>query len=335
MTIEHPFAKYLSILGQGRHGTRSLSREEAKSAMQMVLDEKVEDLQLGAFLTLLRVKEETSEELAGFLEALHDSLNLPSTLPVADLNWPTYAGKKRQLPWYLLAALLLAENGIKVFMHGAVGDDEGRIYAEQILRQIGIKRAANMEEAAKDLQSKNFAYLDLEAISPRLYELLKLRPVFGLRLPTHTLARLINPVNAPYSLQGIFHRGYQNLHQEAALMLGQPHLAVIKGEGGEAERIPNKPCLIDMVHEGKIVDEEWPELFKKMQPKQEALDISYLIRVWQGECEDHYGSYAVIGTIAIVLYLMGKVKDRKQAEEEAERLWRNRKVSSKGEAITR
>lgn len=333
MIKEYPFAKYLSILGQGRHGTRSLTREEAKKAMEMVLLGDVEDLQLGAFLTLLRVKEETSEELAGFLEALQSSLNFSEDLPQADLNWPTYAGKKRQLHWYLLSALLLAENGVKIFMHGTAGDDEGRIYAVHVLKKLGYGAASNIREAAHQIKNLNFTYLHIKHISPKLYDLLKLRPLFGLRLPTHTLARLLNPVNAPYSIQGIFHRGYQNLHQEAAIMVGQPYLAVIKGEGGEAERIPDKPCLVDMVKDGKICDEEWPEMHIKMQPMQEEMDINHLVDVWRGKKEDDYGSAAVIGTMAIVLYLMGKAPNRIEAEKIAEKMWKERKAASKEKSM--
>ncbi|KWV84667.1 hypothetical protein PFLmoz3_05705 [Pseudomonas fluorescens] len=55
---EHPFAQFVRILGKGKRGARNLTREEAREAMGMLLDEKVEDTQLGAFLMLLRHKEE-------------------------------------------------------------------------------------------------------------------------------------------------------------------------------------------------------------------------------------------------------------------------------------
>gem|GEM_PF-4474068 len=90
---EHPFAQFVRILGKGKRGARNMTREEAREAMGMVLDEKVEDTQLGAFLMLLRHKEESPEELAGFTEAVRERLTAP---PLAvDIDWPTYAGKKR------------------------------------------------------------------------------------------------------------------------------------------------------------------------------------------------------------------------------------------------
>ncbi|MGC3400240.1 hypothetical protein ACPTE5_30055, partial [Pseudomonas aeruginosa] len=92
----------------------------------MLLDEKVEDTQLGAFLMLLRHKEESPEELAGFTEAVRERLNAPALN--VDIDWPTYAGKKRHLPWYLLAAKCLAQNGVRILMHGGGAHTAGRLY---------------------------------------------------------------------------------------------------------------------------------------------------------------------------------------------------------------
>ena len=68
-TAEHPFAPFVRILGKGKTSSRSLTLDEARQAMAMILDGEVEDVQLGAFLMLLRVKEESPEELAGFVQA--------------------------------------------------------------------------------------------------------------------------------------------------------------------------------------------------------------------------------------------------------------------------
>ena len=106
---EHPFAHFVRILGKGKRGARDLTREEAYEAMGMLLDDKVEDTQLGAFLMLLRHKEESAEEMAGFAEAVRERLQVPRI--AVDLDWPSYAGKKRHLPWYLLAVKALAAAG--------------------------------------------------------------------------------------------------------------------------------------------------------------------------------------------------------------------------------
>ena len=76
MQEEHPFAPYLRILGKGKNGSRGLTLDEAFESMTMVLEDQVTPEQLGAFLMLLRVKEETPQEVAGFVRAIRNFYRL-------------------------------------------------------------------------------------------------------------------------------------------------------------------------------------------------------------------------------------------------------------------
>lgn len=321
---EHPFAEYVRILGKGKNGSRALTEDEAFHAMRMILNGEVEPVQLGAFLMLMRVKEETPDEVAGFVRAARDWIRIPADAPAVDLDWSSYAGKRRQLPWFLLSTLLLAENGTTVFMHGASGHTNGRIYTKDVLAELGIPPCTSIEEACRRMKTDRFAYLDVEYLCPKLYEIIELRPLLGLRSPVHTVARSINPFNAPCVMQGIFHPGYRPIHQEAAQLLGECNVAVIKGEGGEIERNPDIPCLVQRVIHGRLDEEEWPALFKQRHVKDERMDVHRLAQVWRGEAEDEYGTAAVIGTAAIALQLMGKAADRDTALALARDLWEAR-----------
>ena len=91
--FEHPFAQFVRIVGKGKNGARSLTYDEAYQAFSMILKNEVLDVQLGAFLMLLRVKEESVDELTGFVQATKDQLNFQ---PLAvDLDWSSYAGKRK------------------------------------------------------------------------------------------------------------------------------------------------------------------------------------------------------------------------------------------------
>ena len=116
----------------------------------------------------------------------------------------------------------------------------------------GLPIAASFEGAARHLEIRNFVYLPLEAFAPRLAELFALRAILGLRSPVHTLARLINPFAAAASIQSVFHPGYLAIHRDAALELGQARMTVFRGDGGEAERRPNKPCETLTVADGAV-----------------------------------------------------------------------------------
>lgn len=88
---------------------------------------------------LLRLKEETPEEIAGFTLGTRDTFDLPANIPAVDIDWSSYAGKRRQLPWFILSALLLAQNGSKVFMHGTGGHTPGRIYTRETLQNLAFR----------------------------------------------------------------------------------------------------------------------------------------------------------------------------------------------------
>ena len=210
-----------------------------------------------------------------------------------------------------------------------IGVDLGGTKIEAIA--LGIPVARNFAEASQQLKANNFAYLDLEQMSPRLHQIIEMRPLLGLRSPVHTIARMLNPFNAPYMMQGIFHPGYRPTHQIAGQLLGQPHMAVIKGEGGEIERNPDLACLIQGVHNGELFEEEWPPLFEKRHVRQDELVVSHLAEVWNGSRDDEYGIGSIVGTAAIALYLMGRAKSREEAETMARTLWdsRNRTRFSK------
>lgn len=320
---EHPFAEIIRILGKGKKGSRPLTQEEAYRAMRMILADKVLPVQLGAFLMLMRVKEETPEELAGFVQAACGQFSFASGAHV-DLDWSTYAGKRRHLPWFLLSALLLADNGITVFMHGAAGHTAGRLYTEDALNALGLQRAESVGQARQQLVGQHFSYLSLQQFCPKLHDIIELRPVLGLRSPVHTLVRLLNPFNADYSIQGIFHPGYRPVHQQAAALLNQPHMAVLKGEGGETERNPDMECLVQSVHNGELSDENWPALFGRRHVKAELLDPEQLALVWQGHLDDEFATASIIGTAAIALKLLGKADSQQQAHELATAYWSNR-----------
>lgn len=322
--MEHPFAQYIQMLGKGRQGSRDLTQEEAEHALGMILAHEVEPVQLGAFLMLMRVKEETPAEVAGFVKAARASLRLPPNLPAVDLDWATYAGKRRQLPWYLLSALLLSSHGVSVLMHGIGGGTAGRVWVPDALAALGIRPAVSFADAATQLTRSKFAYLPLQALSADMQRILDLKAVLGLRSPVHTVIRMLNPFHASASMMGIFHPGYDDTHQQAGALLGEKNLAVFKGEGGEAERNPDIACKVKLIRAGELIEEEWPAMFTTRHMKDDTMDVSRMAKLWRDEIEDEYGQAALAGTAAIALRALGRANSIAEAEALAKKLWETR-----------
>jgi len=303
MAQEHPFAPFVRILGKGKKGSRSLSREEAAAAMAMILEGQVRPEQLGAFLMLLRVKEEAPEELAGFADAVRQRYRPPQALQ-ATIDWSTYAGKKRHLPWFLLTALLLAERGYPVFMHGSRGHTAGRIYTEDMLPLFGLAPCEDWQQVGEQLKRNQFAFMSIDRLCPPLGEIIQLRNILGLRSPVHTLCRMLNPLDAEVSIDGVFHPPYAPMHQKTAQLLGTRQGVTVRGDGGEAELKPDSDCDLHWIINGELDSGVWPRLYPQRLVRDETLDPAQLRQLWRGEIEHPYGEGAVISTLAMVLRLL-------------------------------
>jgi anthranilate phosphoribosyltransferase len=325
---EHPFARFVRILGKGKTGSRALSFAEAREAFGMILADEVEAVQLGAFLMLLRVNEETAEELAGFATACRDYIDPPAQRAGIDLDWPSYAGKKAQQPWYLLSALLLAANGVRILMHGSAGHTAGRVYSESCLQELGINSCSNLDQANQRIADSGFAYLPLRQFCHPLHDIIQLKPQLGLRSPVNTLVRLINPLRAEHSVQSVFHPAYGDLHAGADQLMQQPNSLVFKGEGGEVEIKPNANTRCMLLRQGTLEEFNWPRSLPGKALAQSDLGAGALRSLWQGARADSYGELAVQETAACILLLLQRAPDIEQARQLARRWWQQRDRST-------
>ena len=321
---EHPFAPYIRILGKGKTGSRSLDRKEAATAFGMLLRGEAEPLQIGAFLMLLRVKEETGDELAGFVEACRGEMIAPPSDLKADLDWSSYAGKRAQHPWYLLSLLLLAQGGHRVFIHGGDGHTAGRLYTEQAMSALGLPVAANWGQVEMQLDRHRLSYLPLRHFCAPLHQLMQLRPLLGLRSPVNTLARILNPLRAPASIQSIFHPAYGALHQRADVLLGQARALVFKGDSGEVEIKPQADTRLQLLSHGVSEELTLPRSIAGKMAQVEHPAVAPLCRLWRDEADDHYGLETVLGTTTAGLLALGVATETDACRSHAEELWHTR-----------
>ena len=316
-----PYAAYIRILGRGPTNSRHLTREEARFAFSGVLSGQMSDMQVGALLLLLRYRSESPEELAGIVDAIRDHIAPEAKREFCDLiDWPSYSsGKSRRLPWFLLSAKLLAENGMKVFMHGFNSHLDNGLLTEDCLEAVGELPAASLDDANERLKTENFTYLPLRNFCPKLKELLQVRSVLGVRSIVNTAVKLINPLGARMIFLGIFHPAYIKLNVGAGILLKQPCLGVIKGGGGEAERNILKPIKLFQINQDQQNSTGWPALSRDKPDY--PVTVKYLKDIWQGKIKDDYATAMIIGTAAQALFLNGRAETPEQAESLATEYW--------------
>lgn len=90
-------SQYIKEIGRGKDGARALNRSQATDLFGQVLDGSVTDLEVGAFCLAMRIKGETADEMAGFLDATHARLNRVPDNGLTTVVLPSYNGA-RKLP---------------------------------------------------------------------------------------------------------------------------------------------------------------------------------------------------------------------------------------------
>ena len=252
---------------------------------------------------LLRVKEESPAEIAGFVRAARATMRAASDFAQrVDVDWSSYAGKGRQLPWFILSALLLARNGWRVFMHGAEAHTEGRIYTGAALRALGFP-VARAWKTRRRIGRANFAYLSIDALSPRSPTCSNCARSSACGRPFIRSRACSIPSPRPHAARRLPSGLHGASTATPALLLGQPRLAVFRGEGGEIERRPNKPCDVMIAIEGQRRRRALAADDRRAAPGAGRGDGPWRVSValWRGEIDDEYGEAAIVGTLAIAL----------------------------------
>ncbi|SDZ59746.1 Anthranilate phosphoribosyltransferase [Jannaschia faecimaris] len=313
-------APFVAILGRGQGRARALTQAEAFSAMTEILGGRAAPEAIGALLMLLRMKGETAPEIAGFTAAARAHLP-PWTGPRPALDWPTYAaGRTRGQPWFLLSAKLVAQAGFPVLLHGWNSHQASMASVRDALAIPGIAQCT-WEGAPGRIAADRIAYVPLEDVSPHLVGLLRLRDVLGLRSCINTVLRMLNPAGAAATVQGVFHPPYRELQRDAAHLLGQRDLCVLKGGGGEFEHHPTKDISLHGLRDGAV----WAGSSGMHHSGRQRLaeTTAPLADVWAGTAEDDFATAIVVSTAALALDTLGLPN----AAAAARHLWTRRHYS--------
>ncbi|KQI73028.1 glycosyl transferase family 3 [Loktanella sp. 5RATIMAR09] len=300
-------APYVQIVARGKGRARSMTMAEAHEAMALILTGDAAPEAVGALLMVMRLRGETPQEIAGFTAALRNHVR--GKLPKADLDWPSYAaGRSRGAPLFLLAARLVGLAGYRVSMHGWNSHQSA---------------SASVREAI-GLAGPQVIYSALETLSPAAFRLLGLRDAFRLRSCFNTVLRMWNPADAAATVQGVFHPSYRSLQAEAAELLGQQTLSIIKGGGGEFERHPSKETIVFGLRDGAHIQQSAPPALQDTRRLHEPDRQVDLHGLWHGHVQDLFATATVTGTAALALWTLKAAPTLAAAEEMACDLWASR-----------
>jgi anthranilate phosphoribosyltransferase len=249
-------------VGRGARLAKDLPRDEAREVMRAILAGEADPVQIGGFLMALRMKSESAEELAGFVEAMRAAaapVDWPAPDPAhplvdVDLHGDGRAGR----PSVTLAAacLVAAATGARVLVRGSFGGRFARHDLDEVYAALGIDVHLPPARVARALLESGVGVLDLAAWLPDAAALLGLRERLGVRTCVNTAVKLLDPAGARRVAIGIFHGPYHAPVAGAARSLAFVRAAVVQAPGGVPELSPDKPTRVSLVDEAAAAPAE-------------------------------------------------------------------------------
>ena len=288
-----PAARFIKEIGRGVKGARSMTRPDAAALYGAMLDGRVSDLELGAILLAMRIKGESVEELAGFMDAAEEAF-APLPAPpgaFAPVLVPSYNGARKLANLTPLLALLLAREGVPTLVHG-VRHDPGRVTTAEIMAELGLAEASTSAALHDAFAAGRPAFMPIETLAPSLAHMLSLRRILGVRNSTHTIVKILQPFEgAALRLVSYTHPEYLQALGDYFMTAASPERGdafLMRGTEGETVANPHRAQQIDWFHGGQrtlLVERDAPAdaLAEVPEARDAAATAAWITRALRGE----------------------------------------------------
>ncbi len=224
---------------------QSLTEQEAVAVMEEIMTGEATPSQLGAFLTALRLKGETVDEIAGLARVMREKavhVSLPHGLTPVD-TCGTGGDSSGTFNVSTAAGLVVAACGQPVAKHGNRAATS-RCGSADVLEALGIKIELKPEQVARCVQDAHFGFMFAPAYHPAMKHVGPTRREIGIRTVFNILGPLTNPAGAAYQVLGVPDASLVRKMGEALLRLGCKRALVVYGEDGMDEISLGAPTII-------------------------------------------------------------------------------------------
>jgi anthranilate phosphoribosyltransferase len=266
MTTSSPLTEALERLGTGA----DLTADEAAAAVSAIMVGEATEAAIAAFLTALRVKGETADELAGAVEAVRarmapwdsgaDELAGAGPRPLLD-TCGTGGDGANTVNVSTASAIVVAACGVPVAKHGN-RSASGNSGSAEVLAKLGVAIEAAPALLRRCLAELGITFLFAPAFHPAL------RFAAGVRrqLPFRTLFNLVGPLANParpqFQLVGVAGERPAELMAQVLARLGVCRAAVVTGSDGLDEVTLDGPTRVRWIESNALTDQTWtPEDF--------------------------------------------------------------------------
>jgi anthranilate phosphoribosyltransferase len=212
----------------------SLSTGDTKTVMQEIMEGAATPSQIAAFVTALRIKGETVDEIVGLADVMRDkATEVKCSTPVVD-TCGTGGDNSGSFNVSTTAAFVAAGAGLKVAKHGnrAMSSSCG---SADVLESLGIKIDLDSEGVRQCLEKTGIAFIFAQLFHPAMKYAAVPRKEIGIRTVFNILGPLCNPARAQHQVIGVPDRGLAEKIAHALQRLGTKHSIVLSGLDGVDE----------------------------------------------------------------------------------------------------
>lgn len=210
---------------------QDLTAMEMKQAMQKCFEPTISDTEISAFLTALKMKGETAEEIAGMVEVIqaksdHAGLEFSNVMD----NCGTGGDRSNSFNISTTTSFVLAGAGLTIAKHGnrSISSKTG---SADVLEHLGVTLTLNRKETETVLRDNGIVFLFAPHVHANLRPFMKIRTELGLPTIFNLIGPLTNPLQLDTQLVGVYQREKLVIIAESLHKLGRKRAIVVNGAG--------------------------------------------------------------------------------------------------------
>ena len=303
---------------------QALTREEARSAFDVLMSGEATPSQIGGFLMALRVRGETVDEITGAVEIMREKMTRVKAPADAIDIVGTGGDASGSYNISTCAAFVTAGTGLSIAKHGnrALSSKSG---SADVLAALGVKIDLTPEQISRCIKEAGCGFMFAPAHHSSMKHVGPSRVELGTRTIFNLLGPLSNPAGVKRQVTGVFARAWVEPLALVLNNLGSERAWICHGEGGFDEIVP---CGITWVADlkGGMVSlaEIKPEdvgIARSSAADLKGGDAAYNAEALRGVLEGKKNAFrdAAVMTAAAALLVAGKAKDLKEGVAQAQK----------------
>lgn len=301
-----------------------LTAAEVDAAMSSILEGSATAAQIAGFVVALRMKGESSTEIAAAASALRkqcESIRPKVSGPLLD-TCGTGGDGLHTFNISTAAAIVAAGSGVAVAKHGnrAVSSKAG---SADVLEALGVRIDLDADSVERCIEEVGIGFLFAPSHHAAMRHAAPVRRELGVRTIFNLLGPLANPASATHQVVGVFDGSRVEQLAEALAVLGLQAAWVVHGEGGLDEISPSGTTRVAALEGGTVRTFELTpgdfglspspvEALRGGDAKENAAIISRVLEGEQGPARS-----AVVLNAAAGLIVTGRAHDPKEAAARA------------------